>query len=103
MGCGCSGGSARAVQQKQEPPPPWPGENGWLHIEYLGGAPTARGWRGPFTGQAYWFGGNKRRGYVDIRDGIKMLVPRLTGGARPVFEVIRESTGNAPRKAKKGT
>jgi len=104
MGCGCSGGSAHAARaDENEPPPPWPGENGWLHIEYLGGAPTPRDWRGLYTGLMYQFGGDKRRGYVDFRDGIKMVAPRLMGGASPVFRVIRESTGNKARKTKKST
>ena len=52
-------------------------------MAYTGNAPTARPWRGQVTGVVYWFGGDRRIGYVDARDGIKFLTPI----GEPVFEV----------------
>lgn len=90
MGCPCSGGVSRPNKtKKKEPPPPFPGENGFLLVEYVGHARRARTWLGPFTETAYLFGGDRRLCYVDIRDGIKFLTPRLSGDARPVFRLQR--------------
>ena len=78
---------------KEEPPPPWPGERGWLLLAYTGKAPGVRPWRGQVTGCTYWFGQGRRVGYVDARDGVKFLTPRRTNDALPVFRVMDESLG----------
>ena len=70
----------------------WPGENGWLLLEYVGGAPDVRAWKGPVTGCTYEFGGDRKLACVDARDGIKLLTPRRSSGAMPVFRVRDEDT-----------
>jgi len=59
----------------------WPGEHGFLELEYTGLAPDIRTWKGLVTGTAYEFGGDKRLGYVDRDDGLKFLKPLGDGVA----------------------
>lgn len=75
-------------QEPDGPPPPWPGEFGWLRVAYTGKAPGVRPWRGQVTGLVYWFGQDRTTGYVDARDGVKFLTPRRTNGATAVFRVM---------------
>lgn len=71
----------------EEPPPPFPGEIGFVSIRYTGKAPRVRYWPGPFTGTLYPFGGERRTGYVDTRDAVKWFSQRLVGGAETIWEV----------------
>ena len=75
-------------QAKAEPPAPWPGARGWIALAYTGKAPNPRPWRGAETGLVYWFGGDRRFGFVDARDAVKWLAPRRTGDAQPVVRVM---------------
>ena len=75
--------------KKKLPPPPVPGEIGWLHIAYTGKAPDVRMWPGEVTGQLYPFGGARRHGKVDKRDALKFLTQRLAGGAEPIWKLYR--------------
>lgn len=59
---------------------------GLILLEYVGGAPNPRTWRGPETGCFYRFGGERRVGYVDKADAVKFLTPR--GGGR-AFKLYR--------------
>ena len=58
-------------------------------MEYTGQAEWPRSWKGLYTGARYLFGGSRRVGYVDIRDGLKFLTPRQTNEAKPVFRLYR--------------
>jgi len=77
----------------EPPPPPMVGERGWLLLEYTGKAPGSRPWRGPVSKCVYWFGRDRRVGYVDARDGVKFIAPRRANDALPVFRVRDEDTG----------
>lgn len=72
----------------------WPGENGFLCLEYRGGASGVKPWRGRVTKAVYWFGSDRPIGYVDARDAVKFLAPIRTSEAMPVFRVYDESHGN---------
>ena len=67
-------------------------------MEYVGNATGIRRWRGQVTGCEYEFGAGKRLGYVDVRDGVKFIVPIRTGGAEAVFRVRDEDTGKKPEQ-----
>ena len=56
----------------------WPGEFGFLELEYIGKAPDERTWKGLETGVPYRFGPSDVK-LVDKADGLKFLTP-LGGG-----------------------
>ena len=55
-------------------------------LSYTGKAPKAREWTGPITGAGYLFGGDRRRGLVDVRDGLAFLRQRTSEGAAKIWE-----------------
>jgi hypothetical protein len=59
-------------------------------VRYTGKSRDIRLWRGKETDHLYKFGGDKRLGYVDMRDVKGFVQPLTTGGAMPVFEVVDE-------------
>lgn len=64
---------------------PFPGEFGFLALEYTGNAPGVRLWRGAVTGVPYRFGKDQRVGLVDARDAIRFILQRTANGAVPVW------------------
>lgn len=46
-------------------------------------------WPGAETGQRYPFGGDRRDGNVDIRDGLKFLTQRVGDGAERIWRLYR--------------
>ena len=64
----------------------WPGEVGFLLLEYTGNSPNRRCWKGPATGNRYYFGPGDVN-WVDKRDGLMFLTPRGGGKA---FRMVRE-------------
>lgn len=73
-----------------------PGEIGFLTLEYRGRADRARIWHGAVTASAYVFGGEERIKLVDLRDALRLLAPRLTAGAAPVFVLWRDHARSDP-------
>ena len=62
-----------------------PGQAGFEILEYIGASTSDMSWFGPVTKTRYVFGGNKRVGYVDIKDAPGML--GMADGGRRVFRV----------------
>ena len=56
----------------------WPGEFGFLELEYIRKSPNERVWRGTETGVPYRFGPGSVK-LVDKRDALRFLTP-LGGG-----------------------
>lgn len=79
------------------PPPPFPGEDGFLILEYTGKSKRVRRWPGAFTGARYRFGGDRRIGYVDARDGVKFVAQRTANGAQRTFK-FHENIGETHRE-----
>jgi hypothetical protein len=75
-------------------PPAWPGEFGLLLLEYTGQAPSVRWWPGLTTGARYPFGGERRLGYVDLRDAAAWLNQR----GECCFRTGREDAGSDRRQ-----
>ena len=86
VGCPCGGRNLERYPKRPEPKRgPFPGELGFVRLEYRGLAPSPKLWFGGFTGAAYRFGGCRTRGYIDVRDSVHFLFPATMGGAAPVF------------------
>ena len=73
----------------------FPGENGFVALEYVGKAPVIRTWRGGATGVFYRFGGEKRVGLVDSRDAIRFILQRVVGGAESIWRPVRDENSSA--------
>ena len=73
----------------------WPGEFGFLELEYIGKAPDERTWKGLDTGVPYRFGPNSVK-LVDKADALKFLTP-LGGGK--AFKLARTDEDDQTEKA----
>lgn len=62
-----------------------PGQAGFEILEYIGAGTSDSSWFGPVTKTRYVFGGNRRVGYVDIKDAPGMVA--MADGGRRVFRV----------------
>lgn len=80
-----SGGSQMAMAAASLNGSSLPGQAGFEILEYIGASTGDMSWFGPVTKTRYVFGGNRRVGYVDIKDAPGMVA--MADGGRRVFRV----------------
>ncbi len=79
---------SRTVVGKPAVVEPFPGEKGFLLLEYIGGSKTVREWEGYETGTRYEFGPGTQS-YVDTGDAMLFLHP--AGGGKAFRAVVDDS------------
>ena len=77
---------------------PFVGEAGLVLVEYRGNVPGVRRWPSSLDGTAYYFGTERRRGYVDARDMVAFIgvqEPGFMDGPQRTFgAVVRRGTAS---------